>query len=60
MAMAYRVESIDGRVEDPVCHTIIDPEEYDSYEFMEVDGSCCGDIFSTIRRSSCGSMLEVF
>ncbi len=59
--MAYRVEYRDGRVECPVCHTIIDAEDYDSYKLIEVDGSCRGDIFSvTIRCNRCGSMLEVF
>jgi len=35
----YRVEAIDGRVECPVCHAIMDLEDYDSYELIEVDGS---------------------
>jgi len=57
----YRIEAIDGRVKYPVCHTIIDSEDYDYYEFIEVDGSYCGDIFSvTVRCSKCGAILEVF
>jgi len=28
----YRIEAIDGRVECPVCHTIIDSEDFESYE----------------------------
>ena len=50
-----------GRVECPVCNTIIDPQNYDGYELVEVDGSCCGDIFSvTIKCLKCGALLEVF
>jgi len=33
----YRVEAIDGRVECPVCHTIIDSEDFESYEFLDID-----------------------
>jgi len=28
----YRVKAMDGRVECPVCHAIIDSEDYDSYD----------------------------
>jgi len=57
----YRVKAMDGRVEYPVCHAIIDSEDYDSYELVEVDGSCCGDIFSvTIKCLKCRAVLEVF
>jgi len=57
----YRVESIDGKVECPVCHTIIDSGDYDSYELLDVDGSCRGNIFSvTIRCSRYGVVLEAF
>jgi C4-type Zn-finger protein len=51
---------MDGRVECPACHTIIDSGDYDSYELLDVDSSYCGDIFSiTIRCSRCGAILEV-
>ena len=57
----YRVKAVDGRVECPLCHAIIDAEDYNSYELVEVDGSCCGDIFSvTIKCLKCGALLEVF
>jgi len=56
----YRVESMDGRVECPVCHTIIDSRDYDSYELLDIDSSYCGGISSiTIRCSRCGAVLEV-
>ncbi len=55
-----QVKAMDGRVECPVCHATIDSEDYDSYELLEVDGSCYGDISSvTIKCSRCGSILEV-
>jgi len=57
----YRVEAIDGRVECPVCHVIIDSEDFESYELLDVDDGCYGDISSiTIRCSRCGAVLEVF
>jgi len=57
----YRVEAIDGRVECPVCHTNIDSEDFESYEFLDVDDSYYGDILSiNIRCMKCGSILEVF
>jgi len=56
----YRVEAIDGRVECPVCHTIIDSGDYDRYELLDIDYSYYGDISSiTIRCSRCGAVLEV-
>jgi len=42
----YRVESMDGRVEHSVCHTIIDSEDFESYEFLDADYSYYGDISS--------------
>jgi predicted PP-loop superfamily ATPase len=56
----YKVEPMDGRVECPRCHAVIDGEDFESYELIDVDGSCCGDIFSvTIRCVKCGAMIEV-
>ena len=58
----YKIESIDGRVECPACHIIIDSsKDLDSYEFLDVDDSYYGDILSiNIRCMKCGSILEVF
>ena len=57
----YRGESMDGRVECPVCHTIIDSEDSESYELLDIDDSYYGDISSiTIRCSRCRAVLEVF
>jgi len=33
----YRIESINGRVECPACHTIIDSTDYDRYELLDID-----------------------
>ena len=40
----YKIESIDGRVECPTCHTVIDSKDLDSYELLDVDDSYYGDI----------------
>ena len=57
----YRIEAIDGRVECPACHTIIDSRDYDSYKLLDIDDGYYGDISSiTIRCSRYGAILEVF
>ena len=57
----YRIEAVDGRVECPVCHANIDSEDFESYEFLDINDSYYGDISSiTIRCSRCGAVLEVF
>jgi len=33
----YRVESMDGRVECPACHIIIDSEDFENYELLDID-----------------------
>jgi len=56
----YRVEDEDGGVECPSSHITIDGEDFNSYELIDVDGSCRGDIFSvTIRCMKCGAVIEV-
>jgi phage FluMu protein Com len=56
----YRVEARDGKVECPRCHTIINAEDFEGYELIDIDGSCCGDIFNvTIRCMKCGVILEI-
>jgi DNA-directed RNA polymerase subunit RPC12/RpoP len=56
----YWIESRDGRVECPRCHSLIDSEDFESYELVEVDGTCRGDIFSvTIKCMKCGAIIEV-
>jgi predicted PP-loop superfamily ATPase len=56
----YWVESRDGRVECPRCHSVIDSEDLNNYELIDVDGTCRGDIFGvTIRCMKCGAIIEV-
>jgi hypothetical protein len=57
---AYWVEAKNGGIECPQCHTIINAEDFDSYKLIDVDGSCCGDIFGvTIKCVKCGAIIEV-
>jgi len=57
---AYWAESRDGKIECPRCHTVIEAEDFESYELIDIDGSCCGDIFSvTIKCMKCGAIIEV-
>jgi phage FluMu protein Com len=56
----YWVEAMDGKVECPRCHSIIDSENFNGYELIEVDRPCRGEIFGvTIRCMKCGAIIEV-
>jgi DNA-directed RNA polymerase subunit RPC12/RpoP len=56
----YWSESRDGKIECPQCHTVIEAEDFESYELVGVDGTCRGDIFSvTIKCMKCGAIIEV-
>jgi hypothetical protein len=56
----YWAESRDGKIECPRCHTVIEAGDFESYELIEVYGTCRGDIFSvTIRCMKCGAIIEV-
>lgn len=55
----YRVHvDEDCEVVCPICNTVMYPEDEKSYEFIDLDENCCGDVFSVIIKClRCGSLL---
>ncbi|MCL7384431.1 MAG: hypothetical protein LZ172_07645 [Thaumarchaeota archaeon] len=48
---AYWVEARDGRVKRPRCHSVIDSEDFNSYELIDIVGSCCGGMKMFLKKS---------